>query len=277
MDTHLHLTRIFLPRRSLSTTSIMRAVAYPSGRCVDAWKKWPRGWPPPLFVINFPEISTEPIAKRSSQRSGSATSSARDRHADPKRPAAHRAAPRVPPGRPRAGDRVVQSDIRVPQQVRARPPAGVIPVKNAPIQSGVQTTTHPEDSPIIPIIPIPLQLYRYARNVCSLIASQAESNGACQLDSAYGTSRGRVAMAFGETNCEVTLTGCVPGVCYSFRDATSTISRDDVPRPGTAGAPAASVFKDVAAVEGTSSASFTNDGFSFKASAATVKISGEWR
>ena len=109
--------------------------------------------------------------------------------------------------------------------------------------------------------------------MCSLIASQAESNGACQLDSAYGTSRGRVAMAFGETNCEVTLTGCVPGVCYSFRDATSTISRDDVPRPGTAGAPAASVFKDVAAVEGTSSASFTNDGFSFKASAATVKIS----
>ena len=151
VDTHLHLTRIFLPRRSLSTTSIMRAVAYPSGRCVDAWKKWPRGWPPPLFVINFPEISTEPIAKRSSQRSGSATSSARDHHADPKRPAAHRAAPRVPPGRPRAGDRVVQSDIRVPQQVRARPPAGVIPVKNAPIQSGVQTTTHPEDSPIIPI------------------------------------------------------------------------------------------------------------------------------
>ena len=34
MDTHLHLTRIFLPRRSLSTTSIMRAVAYPSG-CVE--------------------------------------------------------------------------------------------------------------------------------------------------------------------------------------------------------------------------------------------------
>jgi hypothetical protein len=140
VDTHLHLTRIFLPRRSLSTTSIMRAVAYPDG-AYDAWKEWPRGWPPPLFVINFPEISTEPIAKRSSQRSGSATSSARDHHADPKRPAAHRAAPRVPPGRPRAGDRVVQSDIRVPQQVRARPPAGVIPVKNAPIQSGVQPTT----------------------------------------------------------------------------------------------------------------------------------------
>lgn len=34
VDTHLHLTRIFLPRRSLSTTSIMRAVAYPSG-CVE--------------------------------------------------------------------------------------------------------------------------------------------------------------------------------------------------------------------------------------------------
>lgn len=147
VDTHLHLTRIFLPRRSLSTTSIMRAVAYPSG-CVE-------GVAPTMatstFCHQFPEISTEPIAKRSSQRSGSATSSARDHHADPKRPAAHRAAPRVPPGRPRAGDRVVQSDIRVPQQVRARPPAGVIPVKNAPIQSGVQTTTHPENSPIIPI------------------------------------------------------------------------------------------------------------------------------
>jgi hypothetical protein len=27
--THLHLTRIFFPRRSLSTTSIIRALAYP--------------------------------------------------------------------------------------------------------------------------------------------------------------------------------------------------------------------------------------------------------
>lgn len=108
--------------------------------------------------------------------------------------------------------------------------------------------------------------------MCSLIASQAESDGACQLDSYYGTTRGRVSMAFGETDCVVTLTGCVPGVCYSFRDATSTIERDDVPRPGTAGAPAASLFKDLSAVEGASSSSFTNDGFSFKASSSTVKI-----
>ena len=108
--------------------------------------------------------------------------------------------------------------------------------------------------------------------MCSLIASQAESDGACQLDSYYGTTRGRVSMSFGETDCVVTLTGCVPGVCYSFRDATSTIERDDVPRPGTTGAPAASLFKDVSAVEGASSSSFTNDGFSFKASSSTVKI-----
>ena len=32
-------------------------------------------------------------------------------------------------------------------------------------------------------------------------------------------------MAFGEANCTVTLTNCVPGVCYSFRDATSTVER----------------------------------------------------
>ena len=67
VDTHLHLTRIFLPRRSLSTTSIMRAVAYPDG-AYRSGRSGPRGWPPPLFVINFPQISTEPIAKRSSQR-----------------------------------------------------------------------------------------------------------------------------------------------------------------------------------------------------------------
>ena len=42
MDTHLHLTRIFLPRRSLSTTSIMRAVAYPSDGAYAAWKCAPR-------------------------------------------------------------------------------------------------------------------------------------------------------------------------------------------------------------------------------------------
>ena len=42
MDTHLHLTRIFLPRRSLSTTSIMRAVAYPSDDAYAAWKCAPR-------------------------------------------------------------------------------------------------------------------------------------------------------------------------------------------------------------------------------------------
>ena len=42
VDTHLHLTRIFLPRRSLSTTSIMRAVAYPSDGAYDAWKCAPR-------------------------------------------------------------------------------------------------------------------------------------------------------------------------------------------------------------------------------------------
>lgn len=42
VDTHLHLTRIFLPRRSLSTTSIMRAVAYPSDDAYAAWKCAPR-------------------------------------------------------------------------------------------------------------------------------------------------------------------------------------------------------------------------------------------
>ena len=113
---------------------------------------------------------------------------------------------------------------------------------------------------------------RYARNICSLAASTAEEMSECQVESLYGTQDGRVNMTFGESSCSVTLKNCVPGVCYSFRDATSTIERDDVPRPGTAGAPAASLFKDVSAVEGASSSSFTNDGFSFKASSSTVKI-----
>ena len=50
VDTHLHLTRIFLPRRSLSTTSIMRAVA--TRRTMRTLRgSVPRGWPPPLFVM----------------------------------------------------------------------------------------------------------------------------------------------------------------------------------------------------------------------------------
>jgi len=54
---------------------------------------------------------------------------------------------------------------------------------------------------------------------------------ACEVESLYGATNGRINMAFGETNCSVTLRGCVPGVCYSFRDATSTVQRDQVPRP----------------------------------------------
>lgn len=85
----------------------------------------------------------------------------------------------------------------------------------------------------------------------------------CQLDSLYGSVKGRVHMAFGETNCTVTLTNCVPGVCYSFRDATAGVERDQVPRPATGG-PSASLFKSVAAVSGADRSSLTNDGFSFR-------------
>ena len=111
--------------------------------------------------------------------------------------------------------------------------------------------------------------------MCSLIASQAESDGACQLDSYYGTTRGRVSMAFGETDCVVTLTGCVPGVCYSFRDATASAQRDQIPRP--AGGPSASFFVSVDATAGASASKHTNAGFSFKASKSEVMLTYETR
>ena len=46
---------------------------------------------------------------------------------------------------------------------------------------------------------------RYARNVCSLVASSSSENlmSGCQVESLYGASNGRVHMAFGETNCTV--------------------------------------------------------------------------
>jgi hypothetical protein len=50
----------------------------------------------------------------------------------------------------------------------------------------------------------------------------------CQLESLYGSANRRTHMAFGETNCTVTLSNCVPGVCYSFRDATAVVTRDQV-------------------------------------------------
>ena len=55
VDTHLHLTRIFLPRRSLSTTSIMRAVAYPSDDAYAAWKCAPR-MATSTFCHDFPKF-----------------------------------------------------------------------------------------------------------------------------------------------------------------------------------------------------------------------------
>ena len=82
------------------------------------------------------------------------------------------------------------------------------------------------------------------------------------MTSLYGTSNGRVHMAFGEANCSVTLTNCVPGVCYSFRDVTSKLERDQIPRP--VGGPSASMFKSLAATAGADRYSFTNDGFSFR-------------
>lgn len=100
--------------------------------------------------------------------------------------------------------------------------------------------------------------------MCSLVASSAADvlKSSCQVGSLYGSANGRVHMAFGETNCTVTLSDCVPGVCYSLRDATSTVERDQVPRP--AGGPSASVFKSFAAVAGADRSSLTNDGFSFR-------------
>ena len=56
VDTHLHLTRIFLPRRSLSTTSIMRAVAYPSGRCVRCVERVAPRMATSTFCHHFPKF-----------------------------------------------------------------------------------------------------------------------------------------------------------------------------------------------------------------------------
>ena len=117
---------------------------------------------------------------------------------------------------------------------------------------------------------------RYARNVCSLVASTADgASSACQVESLYGTTNGLVNMTFGETGCEVTLKNCVPGVCYSFRDATFVATRDDVPRPN--GGPSASFFVAVAATAGASAFGHTNQGFSFTASKATVTLAYQTR
>lgn len=67
----------------------------------------------------------------------------------------------------------------------------------------------------------------------------------------------------------------MPGVCYSFRDATAAAPRDDVPRP--TGGPSASFFVSVAATAGASAFSHTNAGFSFKASAAEVTLTYQTR
>ena len=75
------------------------------------------------------------------------------------------------------------------------------------------------------------------------------------MESLYGATDGRLGMAFGEANCTVTLKNCVPGVCYSFRDATASAQRDQIPRP--AGGPSA--------------------GFSFKASKSEVTLTYETR
>ena len=116
---------------------------------------------------------------------------------------------------------------------------------------------------------------RYARNICSLAASTAEEMSACQVESLYGTQDGRVNMTFGEESCSVTLKNCVPGVCYSFRDATAAAPRDDVPRP--TGGPSASFFVSVQATAGASVFAHTNAGFSFKASAAEVTLTYQTR
>lgn len=95
------------------------------------------------------------------------------------------------------------------------------------------------------------------------------------MESAYGAVDGRLGMAFGERNCTVTLKNCVPGVCYSFRDATAGATRDQIPRP--AGGPSASFFVSVAAGAGASASAHTNDGFSFRASASEVTLTYETR
>ena len=95
------------------------------------------------------------------------------------------------------------------------------------------------------------------------------------MESLYGATDGRLGMAFGEANCTVTLKNCVPGVCYSFRDATASSQRDQIPRP--AGGPSASFFVSVAATAGASASKHTNAGFSFKASKSEVMLTYETR
>ena len=116
---------------------------------------------------------------------------------------------------------------------------------------------------------------RYARNVCSLSASTADTMSECQVESLYGTTDGLVNMTFGEEVCSVTLKNCVPGVCYSFRDATWAVTRDDIPRP--TGGPSASFFVYIEATSGVSTYAHTNQGFSFTASSSSVTITYQTR
>jgi len=132
-------------------------------------------------------------------------------------------------------------------------------------------------------------LSRNAVNPCTLIPHPTK---ACQLSSnetavdypGMEVPRGRLPILLGESNCTVELTGCKPGLCYSFQDVSYLETPMDAQmyrlcddnlcqyRGNTSAQPPEyySVFQDIRAAEGASQSYFSRDGFSFSAEAPTV-------
>ncbi|QDZ21708.1 hypothetical protein HOP50_06g42500 [Chloropicon primus] len=79
---------------------------------------------------------------------------------------------------------------------------------------------------------------RRASSACTLRAVKTEDllDRNCQIESVLGEEKGEnegagvLKMSFGEENCTLELTNCVPGMCYSIIDETFNLERDGIPR-----------------------------------------------
>jgi len=90
----------------------------------------------------------------------------------------------------------------------------------------------------------------------------------CKLRSLLGTgSRGWNKVRFGERNCTINLKNCVSDLCYAARDVTYLLAQDPISRPLPS-----SVFSYVAIESGADSLKFTKDGFSFKPTSPSVRL-----
>lgn len=113
---------------------------------------------------------------------------------------------------------------------------------------------------------------RRAANACSLRSLDTNDllDRNCQVVSVHGESAsdggGVLNMSFGEANCTVELTSCVPGVCYSIVDKTYELVQDEVPRKQPS-----SFFSSVS-FEGAKDVSHTPRGIAFRSEGSRVVL-----